>query len=38
MVDGSGQRLVTVAQAATAFRLTLQRWNELAIEDAAAKP
>lgn len=37
MVDASGKRLVPNAQAAAAFRLTLQRWNELAIEDAAAK-
>ncbi len=35
MVDGSGRRLVANAQAIAAFRLTLQRLNELAIEDAA---
>lgn len=36
VVDGSGTRLIANDQASTAFRLTLRRWNELAVEAAAA--
>lgn len=38
LVDASGKRRVSNEQAVAAFRLTLQRWNELAIENAAATP
>jgi hypothetical protein len=37
MIDQSGQRLIPNGQAAAAFRLTLERWNELALEDAKAR-
>ena len=37
VIDQSGQRLIPNAQAAAAFRLTLERWNELALEDARAR-
>lgn len=38
MIDAAGQRRISNLQAVSAFRLTLERWNELAVDNAAATP
>jgi hypothetical protein len=38
LIDAAGQRRIPNVQAAAAFQLTLQRWNELAADVAAATP